>query len=267
MTRLDGKIAIITGAARGTGEETARLFVECGARALLTDVLDERGAKLAAQLGANAAYQRLDVREPAQWASAVAETKRRFGAPNVLVNNAAILTVAAIDETPPERAREIFDVNLLGPLLGIQAVLPELRTNGGGSIVNVASIDALEGEVGVAAYGASKWGLRGLTKCAGLELAHLGIRVNTVCPAGGGKEMSAPWYAKLAEEIRSGKRKVDLSGNPKQPLGRELTLREIALAIAWLASDESSFCNAMDLAVDGGFTAGHIFPGAPRPEK
>jgi 3alpha(or 20beta)-hydroxysteroid dehydrogenase len=254
MTRLDGKVAIITGAARGTGEETARLFVECGARVLLTDVLDERGAKLAAQLGANAAYQRLDVREPAQWASAVAETKRRFGALNVLVNNAAILTVAAIDETPLERAREIFDVNLLGPLLGIQSVLPEMRANGG-SIVNVA------------AYGASKWGLRGLTKCAGLELAHLGIRVNTVCPAGGGKEMSAPWYAKLAEEIRSGKRKVDLSGNPKQPLGRELTLREIALAIAWLASDESSFCNAMDLAVDGGFTAGHIFPGAPRPAK
>jgi 3alpha(or 20beta)-hydroxysteroid dehydrogenase len=261
MTRLDGKVAIITGAARGTGEETARLFVECGARVLLTDVLDERGAKVAAQLGANGAYQRLDVREPA-----VAETKRRFAAPNVLVNNAAILTVAAIDETSPERAREIFDVNLLGPLLGIQAVLPEMRASGG-SIVNVASIDALEGEVGVAAYGASKWGLRGLTKCAGLELAHLGIRVNTVCPAGGGKEMSAPWYARLAEEIRSGKRKVDLSGNPKQPLGRELRLREIALAIAWLASDESSFCNAMDLAVDGGFTAGHIFPGAPRPEK
>jgi len=266
MTRLDGKIAVITGAARGTGAETARLFVERGARVLLTDVLDERGAKLAAGLGESAAYRRLDVRSPADWAGAIAEARARFGAPNVLVNNAAILSVAAIDETPPERAREIFDVNLLGPLLGIQAVLPEMRASGGGSIVNVASIDALEGEVGVAAYGASKWGLRGLTKCAGLELAHLGIRVNTVCPAGGGKEMSAPWYAKLADEIASGKRRVDFSGQPRQPLGRELTLREIALAIAWLASDESSFCNALDLAVDGGFTAGHIFPGAPRPE-
>jgi 3alpha(or 20beta)-hydroxysteroid dehydrogenase len=267
MSRLDGKVALITGAARGTGEETARVFVERGACVLLTDVLDERGAKVAAELGERAVYRTLDVREPAQWAAAVAEAKRRFGAPNVLVNNAAILTVAALDETPPERAREIFDVNLLGPLLGIQAVLPDMRALGGGSIVNVASIDALEGETGVAAYGASKWGLRGLTKCAGLELAHLGIRVNTVCPAGGGKEMSAPWYAKLADEIASGKRKVDFSGQPRQPLGRELTLREIALAIAWLASDESSYCNAMDLAVDGGFTAGHIFPGAPRPEK
>jgi 3alpha(or 20beta)-hydroxysteroid dehydrogenase len=195
MTRLDGKVALITGAARGTGAETARLFVERGARVLLTDVLDERGAKLAAELGEHAAYRRLDVRRPAEWATAVAEARARFGAPNVLVNNAAILTVAAIDETPPERAREIFDVNLLGPLLGIQAVLPSMRERGGGAIVNVASIDALEGEVGVAAYGASKWGLRGLTKCAGLELAHLGIRVNAVCPAGGGKEMSAPWYA------------------------------------------------------------------------
>jgi 3alpha(or 20beta)-hydroxysteroid dehydrogenase len=175
--------------------------------------------------------------------------------------------VAALDETPPERAREILDVNVLGPLLGIQAVLPAMRELGGGSIVNVASIDALEGEVGVAAYGASKWGLRGLTKCAGLELAHLGIRVNAVCPAGGGKEMTDPWYAKLAEEIRSGRRKVDLAGQPRQPLGREPTLREIALAIAWLASDESSFCNALDLAVDGGFTAGHIFPGAPMPSR
>ncbi len=265
MTRLDGKIALITGAARGTGAEVARLFVERGAQVLLTDVLDERGARLAAELGASAAYRRLDVRSPEDWAAAVAEARARFGAPNVLVNNAAILTVAAIDDTPPERAREIFDVNLLGPLLGIQAVLSPMRECGGGSIVNVASIDALEGEVGVAAYGASKWGLRGLTKCAGLELAHLGIRVNTVCPAGGGKEMSAPWVAKLAKEISSGQRQVDLASSPRQPLGRELTLREIALAIAWLASDESSFCNAMDLAVDGGFTAGHIFPAAPRP--
>jgi len=232
---------------------------------LLTDVLDERGAGVAAELGETAAYRRLDVRSPADWAAAVAAARARFGAPNVLVNNAAILTVASLDETPPERAREIFDVNLLGPLLGIQALLPAMREAGGGSIVNVASIDALEGEVGVAAYGASKWGLRGLSKCAGLELAHLGIRVNTVCPAGGGKELSAPWYAKLAEEIRSGRRTVDFSSQPPQPLGRELTLREIALAIAWLASDESSFCNAMDLAVDGGFTAGHVFPGAPRP--
>ncbi len=266
MARLDGKVAIVTGAARGTGEETAKLFVEEGARVVLGDVLGERGAEVAAELGLRAVYTRLDVRSEADWAAAVALAHTRFGPLNVLVNNAAILTVAAIDETPRARVAEILDVNLIGPYLGIQAVLPDMKAQRGGSIVNVTSIDALEGEVGVSAYGASKWGLRGLTKCAALELGHLGIRVNNVCPAGGGKEMSAPFYQKLADDIRSGRRKLPPGGNPKQPLGRSLTLREIALAIAWLASDESSFCNAIDLAVDGGFTAGHIFPGAPRPE-
>jgi 3alpha(or 20beta)-hydroxysteroid dehydrogenase len=266
MARLAGKVAIVTGAARGTGEETAKLFVEEGARVVLGDVLDERGAKVAAALGERAVYRRLDVRSEADWAAATALAHERYGPVNVLVNNAAILTVAAIDETPRERVAEILDVNLVGPFLGIQAVLPDMKAQRSGSIVNVTSIDALEGEVGVAAYGASKWGLRGLTKCAALELAHLGIRVNSVCPAGGGPEMSAPFYQKLADDIRSGRRTVDLSGQPKQPMGRSLTLREIALAIAWLASDESSFCNALDLAVDGGFTAGHVFPGAPRPE-
>ena len=262
MGRLDGKVAIVTGAARGIGAESARLFVREGARVLLGDVRDELGGKTAAELGASACYQRLDVRREEDWAAAVAAARERFGPVNVLVNNAAILEVATIEETSRARLAELLDVNLIGPFLGTQAVLPEMRVAGGGSIVNVASIDALEGEVGVAGYAASKWGLRGLTKCAALELGRFGIRVNAVHPGGGNPEMREPAMRRVQEELRRGT-KIDFSGAPRRPLGRALTLAEVASVILFLASDESSFCSGGDFAVDGAFTAGHIVPGAP----
>ena len=262
MGRLDGKVAIVTGAARGIGAETARAFVREGARVLLGDVLDEAGAKTASALGEQAAYRRLDVRVERDWADAVADARARFGPLNVLVNNAAILEVATIEETSRARLAELLDVNLIGPFLGTQAVLPELRANGGGSIVNVASIDALEGEVGVAAYSASKWGLRGLTKCAALELGRYGIRVNAVHPGGGNPEMREPAMRRVREELARGT-KIDFRGVPRHPLGRSLTLAEVAHVIVFLASDEASFCSGGDFAVDGAFSAGHIVPGAP----
>ena len=262
MGRLDGKVAIVTGAARGIGAETARVFAREGARVLLGDVRDELGEKAAAELGPAACYRRLDVRREEDWAAAVAAARERFGPVSVLVNNAAILEVATIEETTRARLAEMLDVNLIGPFLGTQAVLPELRAAGGGSIVNVASIDALEGEVGVAGYAASKWGLRGLTKCAALELGRFGIRVNAVHPGGGNPEMREPALRRVQEELRRGT-KIDFTGAPRRPLGRSLTLAEIANVILFLASDESSFCSGGDFAVDGGFTAGHIVPGAP----
>jgi 3alpha(or 20beta)-hydroxysteroid dehydrogenase len=262
MGRLDGKVAIVTGAARGIGAETARAFVREGARVLLGDVLDERGQKTAAELGPAARYRRLDVRDEGAWAAAVAEASERFGPPNVLVNNAAILEVAAIEETSRARFAELLDVNLIGPFLGIQAALPAMRAAGGGSIVNVASIDALEGEAGVAAYAASTWGLRGLTRCAALELGRWSIRVNAVHPGGGNAEMREPAVRRVREELARGA-KIDFSGLPRQPLGRSVTLAEIASVILFLASDEASFCSGGDYAVDGAFTAGHIVPGAP----
>ncbi len=261
MNRLQGKVAIVTGAARGTGAETARLFAEQGARVLLADVNDEAGRAVAAELGDAGRYQHLDVTSAEGWALAV-DAAAAWGGLHVLVNNAAILEVATLEDTSPEAARAVVDVNLIGPLLGIRAAIPELRRAGGGSIVNVASIDALEGEVGVAAYGASKWGLRGLTKCAALELGVHGIRVNTVCPAGGSREMAAPFVEAVQAALRDGQR-IDFSGTPRQPMGRGSTLREIANMILFLASDESSFCSGGDYAVDGAFTAGHIIPGAP----
>jgi 3alpha(or 20beta)-hydroxysteroid dehydrogenase len=260
--RLDGKIAIITGAARGTGAETARRFAAEGAQLVLGDVLDDLGEALAEEIGAAAAYLHLDVRSEDDWAGALELAHQRFGPVDVLVNNAAILEVETLRATRPERVRELLDVNLVGPFLGIQAVISDMETAGGGSIVNVASIDGLEGEVGVAAYGASKWGLRGLTKCAALELGRLGIRVNTVCPGGGSKEMKEPAIRRVQEELRAG-RKIDFSGTPRSPMGRQVTLAEIAAAILFLAGDESSFCSGTDLAVDGAFTAGHIIPGSP----
>ena len=262
MGRLDGKVAIVTGAARGIGAEAARAFVREGARVVLADVLDEAGAKTAAELGPAACYRRLDVRLESDWAAAVEAAHERYGPVNVLVNNAAILEVAAIEETTRARLGELLDVNLVGPFLGIQAVLPEMRAAGGGSIVNVASIDALEGEVGVAAYSASKWGLRGLTKCAALELGRHGIRVNAVHPGGGNPEMREPAMRRVREELRRGT-KIDFAGLPRHPLGRSITLAEIASMILFLASDEASFCSGGDYAVDGAFTAGHIVPGAP----
>jgi 3alpha(or 20beta)-hydroxysteroid dehydrogenase len=260
--RLAGKVAIVTGAARGIGAETARAFVREGARVLLGDVLDERGQKTAAELGAAALYRRLDVRREDDWAAAVAAARERFGPVGVLVNNAAILEVATLEETSRARFAELLEVNLIGPFLGTQAVLPGMREAGGGSIVNVASIDALEGEVGVAAYAASKWGLRGFSKCAALELGRYGIRVNAVHPGGGNPEMREPAVQRVAEELRRGA-KIDFSGVPRRPLGRAATLEEIANVILFLASDEASFCSGADYAVDGAFTAGHIVPGAP----
>ncbi|MDW3217617.1 MAG: glucose 1-dehydrogenase [Acidimicrobiales bacterium] len=259
--RLDGTTAIITGAARGTGEATARRFVEEGARVLLADVLDEQGRAVAADLGDHAAYQHLDVTEPGDWAAAVRATIERFGDPGVLVNNAAILDVGSIAEMDPAVLMRIVAVNQVGPYLGIQAVIDPMKRLGGGSIVNVASIDAIEGSNGVAAYTSSKWGLRGLSKAAAVELGREGIRVNTVCPGGGSSEMSAPFVAEAIERLKD--RTERLPDRPIPPFNRRGELVDYANAIVWLASAESSYVSGTDLVVDGAFTAGKVEPGAP----
>jgi len=267
MGRLDGKVAIVTGTARGTGEQIQRLFVEEGARVLGVDVRDELGRAVAASLGEEAAYRHVDVREASDWAAAVADAEGRFGPVDVLVNNAAVLEVASFEEHTVERMREVLDVNLVGPFLGMQAVLPGMTGRGAGSIVNVGSIDALEGEVGIAAYGASKWGLRGLTKCAALELGRRGVRVNLVAAAPGSEEMSKPFFEATATRIKAfvdAGGKLELGGAPTLPMGRGVgTIGHVARMCAFLASDDAGFCNGGDYAVDGGFTAGHIFPGTP----
>ena len=261
MQRLDGQVAIITGAARGTGAETARRFVEEGARVLVADILDDLGREVAAELGDRGMYHRLDVTRADEWRAAVGAVTDRFGDPAVLVNNAAILDVGSIAEMDPALLARIVAVNQIGPYLGIQAVIDPMKRLGGGSIVNVASIDAIEGSNGVAAYTSSKWGLRGLSKAAAVELGCHGIRVNTVCPGGGSSEMTDPFVKKAIERLAG--RTERLADRPIPPFNRRGELRDVANAIVWLAGEESSYVSGIDLTVDGAFTAGKVEPGAP----
>ena len=259
--RLGGRVAIVTGAARGTGAATARRLVEEGAQVLVADILDDRGEEVAAEFGDQAMYRHLDVTRVEDWTAAVGAVIERFGDPGVLVNNAAVLDVGSIAETDPAVLTRIVAVNQIGPYLGIQQVIAPMKRLGGGSIVNVASIDAIEGSNGVAAYTSSKWGLRGLSKAAAIELGCHGIRVNTVCPGGGSSEMTAPFVAAAIERLQD--RTERLPDRPIPPFHRRGEMDDFANAIVWLASDESSYVSGIDLTVDGAFTAGKVEPGAP----
>ena len=181
-SRLDGRVAIVTGAARGQGAAHARAFVREGAKVLLTDVLDDEGRAIASALGQHARYLRHDVRSEADWATAVQEAESAFGPVSILVNNAAIHWVRAIEDESAAEFRKLLDVNLIGPFLGIQAVIASMRRAGGGSIVNISSTAGIRGFHWHGAYASSKWGVRGLTKVAAIELAVDKIRVNSVHP-------------------------------------------------------------------------------------
>jgi 3alpha(or 20beta)-hydroxysteroid dehydrogenase len=259
MGRLDGKVAIVTGAARGTGAATAERFVEEGAQVCIADVLDDRGEARAQALGDAACFQHLDVRRENDWATALETVHERFGLVDVLVNNAAILDVRPIAELDVARAREILDVNLVGPMIGTRAVLGDMEARGGGSIVNLGSIDAMEGMGWVAPYCASKFGLRGFTKAAALELGQKGIRVNLVCPAGGNRELTLGFAKNMQERVAAGE-KIELRGLEGGVLGkRRAEPRDIANVVLFLASDEAAFCHGAEYMVDGGHTAGHIW--------
>jgi 3alpha(or 20beta)-hydroxysteroid dehydrogenase len=260
--RLAGKVALVTGAARGTGEAVARLFVAEGARVVLTDVRDEAGARVAQELGPAASYAHLDVTCEADWASAVAGVEARHGALHVLVNNAAVLHLAALADTTLADFERVVRVNQTGTFLGIRAAAPALTRAGGGSIVNISSVDGLSAKNGVAAYASSKWAVRGLTKVAALELGRFGIRVNAVCPEAGSAEMIAP-YVPAGVDLEQ----VLSRSHPVLPktAGRRQRERieDVARMVLFLASDESASCTGGDFPVEGGNTAGKIVRGAP----
>jgi 3alpha(or 20beta)-hydroxysteroid dehydrogenase len=262
MGRLDGKVALVTGGARGTGADIAQLFVDEGATVVIADVLDELGAQTAADLGDAASFCHLDVTDPGGWTDVVDGIVADHGHLDVLVNNAAVLELATIADTSPERAQQIVNINLLGPWLGVRAVTEPMKAAGGGSIVNISSSAGVHGEHGVVIYSATKWGLRGLAKSGSLELGQFGIRINCVCPSGGSMDMVAPYMNQLAERLKAGE-EIDFTGSPRRPMGRNITLREIANMTLFLASDESSGCNGGDFVVDAGYTVGHVEPGAP----
>jgi 3alpha(or 20beta)-hydroxysteroid dehydrogenase len=253
MGRLEGRVAIVTGCARGTGEAVARRFVAEGARVLGLDVLAERGEKVAADVGAAMAFRLSDVTDEADWAAAVDEVTERWGGLDVLVNNAAILHLAPVEQTSGADFARVLQVNTIGPFLGIKACLPALRAKGG-SIVNVGSIDSISGTPTTAAYTSSKFALRGLTKVVALEEGKHGIRCNIVCPGGGNSEMIAEFFARHAPDVAT-ETTPGRSTEPL-PLGRRAQLDELAGAVLYFASDDSSYCTGTELVVDGGLHAG-----------
>ncbi len=238
--RLEGKVAIISGGARGQGECEARRFVAEGARVVVADVLDGEGEAVARSLGDAATYAHLDVTRAADWAATVDACLATLGNPTVLVNNAGILGMTPIRGGDETEFRRILDVNLVGAFLGVQAVAEPMIAAGGGSIVNVSSVAGLRGAPGMSAYSASKFGLRGLTKTAAVELAPFGIRVNSVHPGG------------VATPMLAG---VDDSGFADRPIPRKATAGEIANLVLFLASDESTFSTGSEFVADGGATA------------
>ncbi len=249
MGRLDGKVAIITGAARGQGAVEAQLFAQEGAKVVLTDVLDAEGKETTASIGDAALFCRHDVSNEAAWAEVVSAATGAFGKVDILVNNAGILHMAPMLETELADYMRVIEVNQVSCFLGMKAVAEPMQQAGGGSIVNIASIAGLTGTRGLVAYTASKFAMRGMTKVAALELGPMGIRVNSVHPGGVATPM-------VGMEVGQ---QVPIEGGPGftgQPIPRIGQADEIARMALFLASDEASYCTGSEYVVDGGLTAG-----------
>jgi 3alpha(or 20beta)-hydroxysteroid dehydrogenase len=242
MGRLDGKVALITGAARGQGAAAARRFVAEGAQVIVTDVLDDEGKCLADELGCD--YRHLDVSQEDEWAAVVSSYEI-----TVLINNAGVLHFAQLVDTTLADYERVIRINQIGTFLGMRAVAPGMIAAGGGSIVNTSSIEGLAAAPTLVAYTASKFAIRGMTKVAALELGPKGIRVNSVHPGMIETQLLPTALGGVS---------VDLSR-----IGRRLALRrvgqadEIAGLLVFLASDESSYCTGAEFVADGGATAGH----------
>ncbi|MEU0369840.1 glucose 1-dehydrogenase [Streptomyces sp. NPDC006283] len=246
MGKLDGRVVLITGAARGQGEQEARLFAAEGARVVLGDVLDELGEPLAKEIGG--LYVHLDVSREADWSAAVAAAKDAYGKVDGLVNNAGILRFNELVSTPLEEFQLITQVNQVGTFLGIRSLAPELEAAGGGTIVNTASYTALTGMAYVGAYTASKHAILGLTRVAALELAAKGVRVNAVCPGAVDTPMSNP------EGTDPGA--IEGLYRTLVPLGRVGRPEEVAKLALFLTGDDSSYITGQPFVIDGGWLAG-----------
>ncbi|MFB7111687.1 glucose 1-dehydrogenase [Streptomyces sp. NPDC001698] len=245
MNDLTGKSVIITGGARGLGAEAARQAIAAGANVVITDVLDDEGKATAAELGANARFLHHDVTSEEDWQRVADFTVAEFGGIHGLVNNAGISTGQLLEAESVEHFRKVLDINLTGVFIGMKTVIPAMKESGSGSIVNISSAAGLMGLALTAGYGASKWGVRGLTKIGAVELGTARIRVNSVHPG----MTYTPMTASVGIEPGEGK-------YPNTPMGRVGEPSEIAGAVVFLLSDAASYVTGAELAVDGGWTTG-----------
>ena len=234
--RVEGKVAIITGGAMGMGEADARLLVAEGAKVVIGDIAEAQGRAVAADIGPNALFVKLDVSSAESWANIVAEAEKAFGPVTILVNNAGVIDMAPLDEMTEASFRRTIDINQVGPFLGMKAVTPSMRKAGGGAIVNISSALGIAPVPHMAGYISSKFGSRGLSRAASVDLAPYNIRVNSVHPGG----ILTPMTAGAAEPTRQAIRR---NGRPE----------EVAAMVLFLASDESSYCTGAEYVVDGGF--------------
>ncbi|MFF5996154.1 glucose 1-dehydrogenase [Lysinibacillus sp. KU-BSD001] len=243
MARLEGKVAIITGAAQGMGAAHAKLFVEEGAKVVITDLNEEKGQALVAELGENAVFVKQNVANEADWATVIATAEEAFGPVNVLVNNAGITMAKSLMETTVEEYRRIVEINQVSVFLGMKAALPSMQKAGGGSIVNISSLNGLV--AGAIGYTDTKFAVRGMTKAAAMEAAHYNVRVNSVHPGVIATPMVVQEDTKAAVEEFA----------KHIPLRRVAQPEEVSKMVLFLASDDSSYSTGSEFVIDGGVTA------------
>ncbi|MCZ4548869.1 glucose 1-dehydrogenase [Gordonia rubripertincta] len=253
MGRLEGKTAIVTGGAQGMGAATVRVMVEEGAKVVIADLAEQAGKSLAAELGDAASFCRLDVSNESDWQKVLAHTLEVHGTVNVLVNNAGIQYFVGVEDIDAEGVMRLFSINVLGSMLGVKTVAPTMKKAGAGVVINISSLDGLRGTNGMSPYVASKWAVRGLTKAQALELGPV-IRVVSVHPGGVNTPMGNP-TGDTGEAMNAPYGRI-----PLRRIGEPI---EVARVTAFMASDEASYVSGSEIAVDGGWTAGHYHVGLP----
>lgn len=240
MTDLDGRVAFVTGGGRGIGAAYVRALHAAGARVVIADVMEDEGQAVADELGERAVFVPLDVTDETQWGEAVDVTLRTFGAIDVLVNNAGIANAAPIEHLTTEKWNAVIAVNLTGTFFGCRAVVPVMKKQASGSIINISSVEGMRGSAGLHGYTAAKYGVRGLAASLAVELGPFGIRVNSVHPG----------FISTSMTSRIDPAHLDI------PLGRPGVPEDLAGTIVFLASDASSFTSGAEFVVDGGMIAG-----------